>query len=182
MINFRKITPLAVLFSVIIFSNCFAYFGRGEIPENEIALGGLQVRASEARVREIYGEPTEIEYKEIHMGGIRGTAAKTFKYGKGFEIFLMEQKNGYEVWGIKITANNGIKTPAGFGYGSNISDVKKYYDKVGKPDEPGGKIGSKENVNGKTFYKYGKGAMRYLNFEVDSKNKVVGIFIGDDIV
>ena len=181
MINLKKITPLVILFSVIIFSNCFAMFGYGEIPESEIALGGLQVGATEKRVREIYGEPDDIEYDEIMMGGFPLTPVKTFYYGKGFKITLIGRSEEYTLLSVNINANNGIKTPAGFTIGSNINDVRKYYESVGKPDSPGGKIGEKSDYNGKKSYTYYKG-MHVLYFEYDSKNKVVAISVHEELV
>ena len=181
MINLKKITPLVILFSVIIFSNCFAMFGVGEIPESEIALGGLQVGATESRVRAIYGEPDDIEYDEIFMGGFPLTPVKVFHYGKGFTMTLIGRSNEYTLLSVKINANNGIKTPAGFTVGSNIKDVRKYYESVGKPDSPGGKIGEKSDYNGKKSYTYSKG-MLILYFEYDSKNKVVAISVYLELV
>lgn len=176
MINLKKITPLAILFSVIIFSNCFAMFGYGEIPKSEVALGGLQVGATEDRVRSIYGEPDDVEYDGIPMGGIHPVPIKTLKYGKGFEITLIERQGSYTLLYLNVTANNGIKTPAGFTVGSNFSDVKKHYERVGKPDSSGGKIGEKSTRNGNTSYKYYSSGVS-LTFEINSKNKVVGIYV-----
>lgn len=100
------------------------------IPSSEIALGGVVPGMTQERVKEIYGEPTKAErfYPKKHAESYDRSYTDIWTYGSSFVIYFIPY-NGGSVELIITSANNGIKTPPGFGVGSNVSDVIAYYGK-----------------------------------------------------
>lgn len=114
---------LQILLSVFVFVallsvNVFAALPN-EINESDIALGGIQIGATENYVKRIYGEPNDTNYDS---NGVRGNL-KIYNYGGSFFISFANGK----VVEAKTTANNGIATPPGFTVGTPISRVENYY-------------------------------------------------------
>lgn len=102
-----------------------------EIPVADMAVGGITLGADESYVRSIYGEPTDISY-ESNRRRAGPINTKTFTYGKTFIIVFNTES--HKVWEVKSTGNNGLKTPAGFTVGMNLSDVLDHYGS-GRGDE-----------------------------------------------
>ena len=111
---------------MLAFAVCSASPRYDNISKTDIAIGGITLGATESYVREIYGEPDEIYYEsnERRAGPIN---RKTFRYGTSFFVVFDTDNNNNSVWEVKSTGNNGIKTPAGFTVGMNLSDVREYY-------------------------------------------------------
>lgn len=130
------------------------------IPKAEAALGGIQIGATVDYVRSIYGEPTKERVLDGHWCGY------TLEWTYG-ETFTIEFANG-KVENITVTADNGIKTPAGFAVGQNISGPLAYYgeDTMEYP--------VKRHQTSYNFYaSIGNG----LNFMTDKKGKITKIIL-----
>ena len=162
--NFKIFFGLATFFTIFISSICFAVPGTGSIPMSEIALGGIQLGATEERIRSIYGAPSDIEYSYGEFGH-----EKTLKYGTTLKFVLGEGN----VVSITTTGNNGIKTPSGFTVGSRFSDVINYYNRIGTPDPYSGKIGDVSKNMARYYHEW------YINlvFNANSNGKVTSISI-----
>ena len=123
---------LTVLLMFVMASVCLAYKPSKEIPESDIAIGGITLGAQASYVRSIYGEPDNIS--EVKTG--RGSPLTVcFRYGDSFYVYL-EQHSG-QVVKVESTGNNGLETPAGFAVGMKISDVARYYGNAGRSGEGG---------------------------------------------
>ena len=124
----KKIFVTALLMATFIFSSnvCNA------MPEIEMSLGGVGTYANAGRyrvkplnssaVRNMYGEPTSIVmYKYYNDYGYM------WRYGDSVEIYFNRRED--EIGAIKVTANNGWKTPRGLGVGMKIEDAERMYGK-----------------------------------------------------
>ncbi len=145
--------------------------GCGEIPEEEIAIGGITFGATEEYVRKIYGEPTEMEYKE-RDDIINEYPQTTYIYGNSKTYFKIIFVNG-GVFSAESVGNTGLKTPSGFGYGSKLTDVWAYFEKVGTPDPQTGKIGRHSKKTDKNAYAvYDSHWWKNFCFESDENGRV----------
>jgi len=130
MSNIKKFFSFVVFAVFMATSICFAGPETGDIPKEELALGGITLGATEDYVKKIYGNPTNVTYD---YGDFENAHRKTFDYGGTFKITFSNDK----VLEAETTANNGIKTPSGFSVGSRVSDVMNYYNRVGTPGSNG---------------------------------------------
>ena len=89
------------------------------VSPNQAALGGIRPGAKMEAVKRIYGMP---EQRELSYSRMDGDYIEVWTYGGSFEIHFI----GDAVVFMKSTANNGIKTPAGFTVGSNINAIRNY--------------------------------------------------------
>lgn len=96
----------------------------GNIPKEDVALGGIPLNVSEEYVRSVYGAPDDISYKTD--GGFGKT--KKFAYGTSFYVTF---DNRNRVIDVMSNGNNGLKTPPGFAVGMPMSEVKAYYGSAG---------------------------------------------------
>ena len=90
-----------------------------ELAPRAAALGGIRPGAKTAAVQSIYGMQNNRE--EAYTGA--GDRLEVWTYGASFTICFM----GDTVVLLKTTANNGIKTHAGFSVGSNINAIYNLY-------------------------------------------------------
>lgn len=173
---FKKFSLAMAIITAFIFSTCFASPGCGEIPEEKIAIGGITFGATEEYVRKIYGEPTEMEYKK--RGDIINEYPQTtYIYGNSKTYFKIMFVNG-GVFSAKSVGNTGLKTPSGFCYGSKLTDVWAYYEKVGTPDPQTKRIGRHSKKTDKNAYAmYDSQWYMNFSFESDEKGKVKSISI-----
>lgn len=128
------VTALLMVMTFILSSNiCNA------IPEREMYLGGLTcfdpfvARFNTSKVRSIYGEPTSIEKNALSYSldsDSNVEYADIWRYGNSVEILFFE---GYIV-AIKVSANNGWKTPSGLAVGMKLEDAEKMYGKLVLPN------------------------------------------------
>ena len=163
--NAKKFFSFLIISVFMATSICFAGPETGDIPENEIVLGGIPLGATEDYVKRIYGNPTNVTYA---YGDFENAHRKIFDYGGTFKITF---SNG-SVLEAETTANNGIKTPSGFSVGSRVSDVVNYYNRVGTPSSNGKVGGRGENSIG-----YDHKWWMTLNFGFDSNERVTSIRI-----
>lgn len=100
------------IFTMLFF--CFAVTICQAASNNEFALGGITLGMSKNAVKNIYGEPKQLEDKnnrDICM------------YGDSFVLHFFD---GY-VTSMEIDDNNGVKMPAGFTVGSDLRELVKYF-------------------------------------------------------
>lgn len=123
----RLIATLMFAIFILTAGNCQA-----TMPRSEMFLGGLtvyssgnineKIRTFSNEMRKIYGEPQ----KSYSHG---------FEYNEHAAIYgnnvMVNSIGGGIIESIRITANNGWKTPAGISVGTNISRVFELY---GQPD------------------------------------------------
>ena len=109
---------LSFIFAALFSVTAFAAFPN-EINEGDIALGGIQIGATEDYVKRIYGVPNDTSYDS---NGVWGNV-KIYNYGNSFFVSFSNGK----VIEAKTTANNGITAPPGFTVGMPISRVENYY-------------------------------------------------------
>lgn len=142
-------------FFVAMFLTVFALVSNNicsaKMPRSEMYLGGLTEGSKYNEMVRIYGEPTEINpgYEYI----------STYKYGNSVEIVHYSYRDS--MCSIKVTDNNGWKTPSGLAVGQNISKVLDLY----------GNADYTESGTAKTAYCY-FGEMYYSN---DFKRNVPGL-------
>ena len=86
----------------------------------EAAIGGVSVGSAKEYVRRIYGNPDRVE----PLGETPFGAATRWTYGK---TFIISFSGGGYVFDVESTANNGLKTPAGFTVGSDIHSAIDYF-------------------------------------------------------
>ena len=112
------------------------------IPDREICLGGVgtwgsypvdNLAGTGSAVRDIYGEPTRIErnvwrYDDDTYGDI-------WRYGDSVEIYFVKMSFSAEeeIAAVKVTADNGWKTPSGLAVGMSIEDALRMYEDI-NPD------------------------------------------------
>lgn len=85
------------------------------IAKDEVALGGVRPDMSIDYIRTVYGEPTRSERM--------APGAWNYYYGDSVKIHT----NNGNVITIKVTKDNGFRTPSGFHVGMNIDDVLSVY-------------------------------------------------------
>lgn len=154
-----------ILFSFMMFLTVSSIsFAQGPIPnpipQSDLAIGGITTGVSESYVKKIYGEPNDITYDS---DGYRDGSVKKFNYGNSFFISFSK----YGAFQIESTANNGLKTPAGFTVGDPISKVKQYYGSGHYQEITGDEPGVRCNFN---WYKY-------ITFWTDRKGKIKRITV-----
>ena len=171
---FKNIFVAMAIMATFIFSTCFASPGCGEIPEEEIAIGGVTFGSTEEYVRRIYGEPTEMEYKK--RGDIINEYPQTtYIYGNSKTYFKIVFVNGV-VFSAESVGNTGLKTPSGFSYGSKLTDVWAYYEKVGTLVPNTGRLGRHSKKTDKnTCAYYDSQWWKNFCFESDEKGRVKSI-------
>ena len=103
---------IGVFFAMLFF--CFVVTICQAAPNNEFALGGITLGMSKNSVKNIYGEPKQLEDK--HNRDI-------CMYGDSFVLHFF---NGY-VTSMEIDDNNGVKMTAGFTVGSDLRELVKYF-------------------------------------------------------
>ena len=132
-----KIFILCLTFALMIGAVTCIAARRGfedDIPAADIAIGGIELGASESYVKRIYGEPDDISFQEH---GFMGYRTKTYRYGNSFFIMFWQGNKGGTKWrvvDVKTTANNGLKTPRGFTVGMSRAALLDYYG-AGSGDE-----------------------------------------------
>lgn len=134
------------------FANSTRYIGN-----DEIAIGGITLTSTEEYVQSIYGVPDNVEYNDNAVWGNTHTA----RYGNSF--FITYSNTG-GVISVKTTANNGLKTPAGFTVGQSIYSVTEYYS-------------SSALRKGKNFYAYNGSWEQNIMFKYNGKKKISEISI-----
>ena len=113
----RLFTAMTMVASLIVISGtCLA---TTELAPSAAALGGIRPGAKTVAVQRIYGMPNNRE--DACTGD--GERLEVWTYGDSFAIYFM----GDTVVLLKTTANNGVKTPAGFSVGSNINAIYNLY-------------------------------------------------------
>lgn len=113
----RLFTAIAMVVSLVFISGtCLA---TTELAPRAAALGGIRPGAKNTAVQRIYGSPN---HRDVGYTG-DGERLDIWMYGDSFIIYFM----GNTVVLLKTTANNGIKTPAGFSVGSNINAIYNLY-------------------------------------------------------
>lgn len=169
-----KIIGYAIALSFLMVSVCHA--ANGAIPDREIAIGGIQLGATSERIRSIYGEPSKI-YSIENVRASRAYGKKIidviWEYGTTLTFKIFDNK----VIEITTTGNNGIKVPAGFSVGDNLSDVINYYEQKYNP-YPQSRGKSRNYANTGTRYQSDKSFAINFRFESDGKGKVKSISIG----
>lgn len=91
------------------------------LPKEQMALGGITIRMPKDSVIAMYGQPVSVDQYGFKYG----------RYGTQFDINFI---SGLEVYGVFVSGNNGIATPAGIKVGMSYSDVIRL---LGKPDWQG---------------------------------------------
>ncbi len=158
--KFCKSLVLSCLLTLVMASVCLAYTPPKEIPESDIAIGGITLGASVDYVRSIYGAPDSIT--DINNG--KGSEPLTlFRYGDSFFVYL-NQHSG-RVAKVESTGNNGLKTPAGFAVGMKISDVARHYKDAGR------------SADGGKFYAYTAKWWKILAFQANDEGIITSISI-----
>ena len=131
----------------------------GEIPEADMALGGITLGASESYVRSIYGEPADVSYDSNGGDG----RFKICQYGSSLFVKIAQGS----VIEVKSTANNGLKTPQGFTVGMPLSKVEKYY----------GNKGYASTENGKKTRRYQANWYKFIAYQADKKGNIESIHL-----
>lgn len=127
----------------------------------EVAIGGVQIGSSMDYVRSIYGEPTHVKNKSS-VGPFGASVEWT--YGDSFKITFGDG----QAYDVETSANNGIKTPAGFTVGQNIDLVLNYF---GKDAADVTKDGSKKQ------YRFRCASYRGMSFVTDKHGKIQKIYL-----
>nr|DAK26700.1 MAG TPA: CAP-associated protein [Caudoviricetes sp.] len=161
----NRILLLLVAVTFLMMQTCLAAAPWKEIPKEDIAIGGVNLGATRDYVESVYGKPDSVEHKDLNCGEI--IHLEINRYGTSF--FVTYDLDTTRVVEVKSTGNNGLKVPAGFAVGDNISDVRKYYNGAG--------FSRKKNEQHYT-------ADWYLNlhFEADSKGKIKEIIASENLV
>ena len=142
------------------------------MPYSEMFLGGFTVGSSYSAMKRVYGEPVQNEgHSEANYSS---------HYGDTVKINFNNIVN--RIQGIRVTANNGWKTPSGLAVGDNIS---KALDICGEPDYK--KVGKYKtaycyfhNMGGKYLDEYGffilfnNESGKILRLELDGGNTMSG--------
>lgn len=162
----NRILFLLAAVAFLTMQTCLAAAPWKEIPEEDIAVGGINLGTTRDYVQSVYGEPDNIERKNLNYGS-EIIHLEINRYGTSF--FVTYDLDTNRVVEVKSTGNNGLKVPAGFAVGDNISDVRKYYNGAG--------FSRKKNEQHYT-------ADWYLNlhFEADSKGKIKEIIASANLV
>ena len=117
-----KMIMLAAAIFLLIAQVCFAAPTKS-VPKEDLTIGGISFGSSEEYVISVYGEPDSVSY--YHGKFYEPQHLKTLHYGTTFTIDIDE--DDHNVYKIKSTGDNGLKTPLGFTVGSDISAVKDHY-------------------------------------------------------
>ena len=112
---------LGLIFCFAMTLSAFAYSPISYIGNGHIAIGGVSLTSTEAYVQSIYGEPDKVSYE---YDPVTVDTVHIANYGNSFFI-TYNRKGG--VLEVRTTANNGLKTPAGFSVGQDISMVADYF-------------------------------------------------------
>ena len=162
--NVRRFFCTVVTVAVMLISVMGATEASNKIPNYinpaEAAIGGVQIGATQDYVRRIYGEPTKV--RDLSTKGPFGHSVE-WTYGDSFRITFGDG----HAYNIETYGNNGIKTPAGFAFGQNISRVIAYFgeDKVQRV-ENGGKI----------TYRFSCAFWYGISFETDRRGDIARIY------
>lgn len=95
----------------------------GDIPKEDIAIGGISFGSTMEYVRSIYGEPDEIYRKNGKE--YEPQSLIQWVYGDSFSITF--DANDNRAYQIKSTGRNGLEIPIGVAVGGNIFTVSNYY-------------------------------------------------------
>ncbi|MDQ0202858.1 hypothetical protein [Pectinatus haikarae] len=143
----RKFLLLIVFISMTTVSAICA----AQIPQEEVALGGINLGATPEYVKSVYGEPSSY---------IRSKNGVIYDYNSTFRIYFASGK--YMYW-LETTANNGIATPSGVTIGMDASILYKY-----------GEIYLTEHEGNTTYYSYWAPGRITLIFGVQN-GKIISI-------
>lgn len=158
--KFCKSLILSCLLTLVMASVCLAYTPPKEIPESDVAIGGITLGAHASYVRSIYGEPDNISSVKNGKGS---QLIVLFRYGDSFYVYV-EQHSG-QVVKVESTGNNGLTTPAGFAVGMKISDVARHYKDAGR------------STDGGKFYAYTAKWWKNLAFRANDEGVITSISI-----
>ena len=120
----NKFLVALALITMFLTSTCWA-----SIPESELYIGGIGSPMTSGEVRDIYGDPYQLLASGNNHALWKGDV-KSYAYGeqKSFKITFVDDK----VIHVMTTANNGLRTPAGIGVKTEMTDVLENY---GEPDD-----------------------------------------------
>lgn len=149
---------LGLIFCFAMTMSSFAYSPISYIGNGHIAIGGISLTSSEAYVQSVYGAPDDVSYE---YDPVTVDTIHTANYGNSFFI-TYNRKGG--VLQVRTTANNGLKTPAGFSVGQDISMVTDYFS----PSE----LGKEKN-----FYHCSGSWDQNIMFKYNGKKKISEISI-----
>ena len=162
-ITLRKFFIVVVISLMVIVGQ--ANFCNASMPYSEMYLGGFTVGSSYSAMKKMYGEPvTDKDHAEDNY---------TCNYGDSVNVGYNRYTD--EIQHIKISANNGWKTPAGLAVGMNISDALNMY---GNPDYK--KVGSSKSAYC-YFYINQQGTIKHgfiILFDKDSGKILQLVLIG----
>ena len=170
--NFMKSRVL--LFATALLCSMNLYLkAEAAIPNEKMALGGIQCTNSIDSVKSIYGKP----------GSVTKLPDGEIKYTWGNSFFIITDKHGNVVQ-VMTTANNGIKTPDGIHVGMHVevnppTELRSVY---GKEDSISVLYGTAAKVkysyknNGDSFiirHPNGNEECGYCYLAIDTTNKVI---------
>ncbi len=116
-----KLTMLVCVAMFLMNGVCLA-----SVRDDQIALGGVPIAATQDYVRSVYGEPSNIKKVSADM--------VVWQYGDSFDVrfrYMRINTSGYHVTGIRSERANGIATPDGITVGDSVD---KMWDMLGEHD------------------------------------------------
>lgn len=165
---------LMLCFAVLLLCQATA-FASNYIPKEELCIGGISLDCTLGYVKEIYGEPKEVTWKETGKAGSKMGISYyiTYKYSDAFVVDgkLSERQSGGEdearIVAISIK-DNSLSTPSGFTVGMPYAVVAEMFG-----ERP------KVTRQGMTFHKYAPdiSGIRGINFHVDDAETITAITV-----
>ncbi len=166
---------LMICFAVLMLCQATAFAANTPhfIPKEELCIGGISLDCTLGYVKEIYGEPKEVTWKEKGKAGSKMGIVYYIMY-KYSDTFIVEGKlseqdsqgeNGARIVSIYIQ-DNSLSTPSGITVGMPYSAV---VDMFGERHQM--------TYNGRVWYPYAqdRAGIRLINFYVDDTNTITAI-------
>lgn len=99
-----------------------------EVPEKDVAIGGIRIGSTISYVESIYGEPDRIE----RPGGWNSFPDNPKVYGihyyYGSSVVMRFRADNETLYAMEVTEDNGFQTPHGIHVGSTRADIIRAYN------------------------------------------------------
>lgn len=163
---------LMICFAVLLLCQA-TVFAAPIIPKEELAIGGISLDCTLGYVKEIYGEPKEVTWKEKGKAGSKMgiTYYITYKYSDTFNVTgKKSERDSREENELRVNSifirDNSLSTPSGLTVGMPYTTVVEMFGE-----------GEKLTYQGKTWYSYSpnKGGIILLQFMVNDEGIITEI-------
>ena len=99
-----------------------------EVPEEDVAIGGIRIGSTISYVESIYGEPNRIERPGGWNSFPDNPKVYGIHYSYGSSVVMRFRADNETLYAMEVTEDNGFQTPRGIHVGSTRADIIRAYN------------------------------------------------------